>query len=32
MILEIKKNCKVILEEVIVAKEKVVFKLPKDLN
>ena len=32
LILEIKKNCKVILEEVIVAKEKVVFKLPKDLN
>tara|TARA_B100000965_G_scaffold37574_1_gene27736 strand:- start:290 stop:1234 length:945 start_codon:yes stop_codon:yes gene_type:complete len=32
LILEIKKYCKVSLEEVIVAEEKVKFKLPKDLN
>ena len=29
---EIKKNCNVSIEEVIVAEEKVVFKLPKELN
>ena len=29
---EIKKNCNVSIEEVVVAKEKVVFKLPKELN
>ena len=29
---EIKKNCDVSIEEIIVAKEKVVFKLPKELN
>ena len=32
LISEIKKHCKVSLEEVIVAEEKVKFKLPKDLN
>jgi len=32
LILEIKKHCKVSLEEVIVAEEKVKFKLPKNLN
>tara|TARA_E500000331_G_C17250467_1_gene710886 strand:+ start:80 stop:1024 length:945 start_codon:yes stop_codon:yes gene_type:complete len=32
LISEIKKYCKVSLEEVIVAEEKVKFKLPKDLN
>ena len=32
LISEIKKNCKVSIEEIIVAKEKVVFKLPKELN
>tara|TARA_A100001011_G_scaffold115915_1_gene122396 strand:- start:762 stop:1706 length:945 start_codon:yes stop_codon:yes gene_type:complete len=32
LISEIKKHCKVLLEEVIVAEEKVKFKLPKDLN
>jgi 4-hydroxy-3-methylbut-2-enyl diphosphate reductase len=32
LINEIKKNCKVSIEEIIVAKEKVVFKLPKELN
>ncbi len=32
LIFEIKKYCKVSLEEVMVAEEKVKFKLPKDLN
>ena len=32
LIFEIKKHCRVSLEEVIVAEEKVKFKLPKDLN
>ena len=32
LISEIKKHCKVSLEEVIVAEEKVKFKLPRDLN
>ena len=32
LISEIKKHCKVSLEEVIVAEEKVKFKLPKNLN
>ncbi len=32
LISEIKKYCKVSLEEVVVAEEKVKFKLPKDLN
>ena len=32
LINEIKKNCKVSIEEIIVAEEKVVFKLPKELN
>ena len=32
LINEIKKNCEVSIEEIIVAKEKVVFKLPKELN
>ena len=32
LITEIKKNCEVSIEEIIVAKEKVVFKLPKELN
>ena len=32
LISEIKKNCKVSIEEIIVAEEKVVFKLPKELN
>ena len=32
LISEIKKHCKVSLEEVVVAEEKVKFKLPKDLN
>jgi len=32
LISEIKKNCSVSIEEVIVAEEKVVFKLPKELN
>jgi len=32
LIFEIKKYCKVSLEEVVVAEEKVKFKLPKDLN
>ena len=32
LISEIEKHCKVSLEEVIVAEEKVKFKLPKDLN
>ena len=32
LISEIKKNCEVSIEEIIVAKEKVVFKLPKELN
>jgi 4-hydroxy-3-methylbut-2-en-1-yl diphosphate reductase len=29
---EIKENCNVSIEEIIVAEEKVVFKIPKDLN
>ena len=29
---EIKKNREVLIEEVIVAEEKVIFKLPKELN
>ena len=29
---EIKKNRKVTIEEVIVAEEKVIFKIPKELN
>ena len=29
---EIKKDCNVFIEEVLVAEEKVVFKLPKELN
>ena len=29
---EIKKNCEISIEEIIVAEEKVVFKLPKELN
>jgi 4-hydroxy-3-methylbut-2-en-1-yl diphosphate reductase len=32
LISEIKKNCEVSIEEITVAKEKVVFKLPKGLN
>tara|TARA_B110000967_G_scaffold200709_1_gene236904 strand:- start:166 stop:1110 length:945 start_codon:yes stop_codon:yes gene_type:complete len=32
LIREIKKNCDVTIEEIIVAKEKVVFRLPKELN
>tara|TARA_X000001036_G_scaffold435187_1_gene475939 strand:- start:1637 stop:2581 length:945 start_codon:yes stop_codon:yes gene_type:complete len=32
LIKEIKKNCHVSIEEVVVANEKVVFKLPKELN
>jgi len=32
LINEIKKNCNVSIEEVVVAEEKVVFKLPKELN
>ena len=32
LINEIKKNCRVSIEEVVVANEKVVFKLPKELN
>jgi len=32
LISEIKQNCEVSIEEIIVAKEKVVFKLPKELN
>ena len=32
LISEIKKNCEVSIEEVVVAEEKVVFKLPKELN
>ena len=32
LINEIKKNCTVSIEEIIVAEEKVVFKLPKELN
>ncbi len=32
LISEIKKNCKVSIEEIVVAEEKVVFKLPKELN
>ena len=32
LINNIKKNCKVSIEEVVVAEEKVVFKLPKELN
>ena len=32
LIEEIKKDCKVSIEEVVVAEEKVVFKLPKELN
>ena len=32
LISEIKKNCEVSIEEIIVAKEKVVFRLPKELN
>ena len=32
LISEIKKNCEVSIEEVTVAEEKVVFKLPKELN
>lgn len=32
LINEIKKNCRVSIEEVVVAEEKVIFKLPKELN
>jgi 4-hydroxy-3-methylbut-2-enyl diphosphate reductase len=32
LISEIKKNCEISIEEIIVAKEKVVFKLPTELN
>ena len=32
LISEIKKNCEVSIEEVVIAEEKVVFKLPKELN
>jgi 4-hydroxy-3-methylbut-2-enyl diphosphate reductase len=32
LINEIKKNCRVSIEEIVVAEEKVVFKLPKELN
>ena len=32
LINEIKKNCEVSIEEIIVAKEKVVFRLPKELS
>ena len=32
LINEIKKNCKVSIEEITVAEEKVIFKLPKELN
>tara|TARA_B100001093_G_scaffold500010_1_gene549963 strand:+ start:267 stop:1211 length:945 start_codon:yes stop_codon:yes gene_type:complete len=32
LINDIKKNCEVSIEEVVVAEEKVVFKLPKELN
>ena len=32
LINEIKKNCNVSIEEIVVAEEKVVFKIPKELN
>jgi 4-hydroxy-3-methylbut-2-enyl diphosphate reductase len=32
LISEIKKNCEVSIEEIVVAEEKIVFKLPKELN
>jgi len=32
LISEIKENCKVSIEEITVAEEKVIFKLPKELN
>ena len=32
LINDIKRDCKVLIEEVVVAEEKVVFKLPKELN
>ena len=32
LINEIKRDCNVLIEEVIVAEEKVIFKLPKELN
>ena len=32
LITEIKKNCEVSIDEIIVAEEKVVFRLPKELN
>ena len=32
LIAEIKKNCEVSIEEITIAKEEVVFKLPKELN
>ena len=32
LINEIKENCNVSIEEIVVAEEKVVFKIPKDLN
>jgi len=32
LISEIKKNCEISIEEIIIAEEKVVFKLPKELN
>ena len=32
LINEIKKNCNVLIEEIVVAEEKVVFKLPNELK
>ena len=32
LIIEIKENCNVSIEEIIIADEKVVFKIPKELN
>ena len=32
LINEIKKNCIISIEEIVVAEEKVVFKIPKELN
>ena len=32
LINEIKENCEVSIEEIVVAKETVVFRLPKELN
>ena len=32
LINEIKENCNISIEEIVVAEEKVVFKIPKELN